>query len=116
MELRVLKENQLVLVTDKFGDIPRGRRRLGLYHSDTRHLSLFELTVNGERPRHLASSCRQTAVCDIQLANPTMANSDGTPVVVRTIGIETSSTCTKGAASREPREAPSRNQGQQIPN
>ncbi len=88
LELRVLKEDQLVLVTDKFGDIPRGRRRLGLYHSDTRHLSLFELTVNGERPRHLASSCRQTAVCDIQLANPTMANSDGTPVVVRTIGIE----------------------------
>jgi glycogen debranching enzyme len=77
-----------MLVADELGDIPRDRRRLGLYYRDTRYLSVLELTINGQRPRLMASSCVQDAVCDIQLANPTIESADGTPVLPRTIGLE----------------------------
>ena len=43
MEQRVLKENELVMLSDDLGDIPQTRRRLGLYYRDTRYLSIFEL-------------------------------------------------------------------------
>jgi len=90
LEQRVLKENELVMISDELGDIPEARRRLGLYYRDTRYLSILELTINGHKPRHLASSCRQNAVCDIQLANPTIKARDGTPILARTVGIERS--------------------------
>jgi len=64
----VLKENELVLVSDELGDIAEGRRRLGLYYRDTRYLSIFDLTINGQKPRLMASSSQQTYACDIQLA------------------------------------------------
>ena len=54
MEQSVLKDDELVMVSDDLGDIPEGRRRFGLYYRDTRYLSIFELTINGHRLRHLA--------------------------------------------------------------
>ena len=54
MDQLVLKENELVLVSDELGDIAEGRRRLGLYCRDTRYLSIFDLTINGQKPRLLA--------------------------------------------------------------
>lgn len=60
------------MVCDRAGDMPEGRRRLGLYYRDMRHLSIFDLKVNGQRPRLLASSSEQNYVCDMQLANPTI--------------------------------------------
>lgn len=87
MEQRVLKDNDLVMLSDELGDIPQTRRRLGLYYRDTRYLSIFELKLSGQELRHLASSCRQNAVCDIQLANPTVTSRDGVPILARTIGI-----------------------------
>ena len=51
MEHCVLKENELVLVSDERGDMPPGRRRLGLYYRDMRYLSLFQMTINGQRSR-----------------------------------------------------------------
>ncbi|UCG84191.1 MAG: amylo-alpha-1,6-glucosidase [Dehalococcoidia bacterium] len=88
MEQRVLKDNDLVMLSDERGDMPQTRRRLGLYFRDTRYLSIFELRINGQELRHLASSCRQNAVCDIQLANPTVTSRDGMPILARTIGVE----------------------------
>jgi glycogen debranching enzyme len=88
VELRVLKQDELMLVTDELGDIPSGRRRLGFYRSDTRYLSVFELSLNRSRTRFLASSCRQNSLCDFQLANPTVEAADGPLVPMRTVGVE----------------------------
>jgi len=90
VEPRVLKEGDLFIVSDELGDIPEVRRRLGLYYRDTRYLSIFELTVNGQKPRLMASSCRQNCVCDKQLANPTLELPDGTSALARTISIQRS--------------------------
>jgi glycogen debranching enzyme len=84
----VLKEDELVLLTNEAGDIPAGRRRLGLYHCDVRHLSIFEASINGHKPRLLASSCHQNATCSILLANPTLKLSSGTTVLARTVSIQ----------------------------
>ncbi|MCJ7523469.1 MAG: amylo-alpha-1,6-glucosidase [Dehalococcoidia bacterium] len=100
MEQRVLKENELVMLSDDLGDIPQTRRRLGLYYRDTRYLSIFEISVSGHKPRHLASSCRQDCVCDIQLANPTFESRDGTTVLARSIGIVRSRFLTDGLHER----------------
>jgi len=88
VEWRTLKENELVMVSDDIGDVHEGRRRLGLYYRDTRYLSVYELTINGQRPRHLASSCQQNSLCDTQLANPTIEFADGTVALARTINIQ----------------------------
>lgn len=90
MYRHVLKENELVMVSDEQGDLPEGRRRLGLYYRDMRHLSIFGMTVNGQRPRLLSSSSEQNYVCDIQMANPTIELANGTTALARTIGIKRS--------------------------
>ena len=100
MEQRVLKENELVLLSDELGDIPEIRHRLGLYLRDTRYLSIFELTTSGYKPRHLASSCRQDCVCDIQLASPTIEARDGKTILARSIGIVRSRFITNGLHER----------------
>jgi len=86
----VLKENELMLVSDELGDIPEGRRRLGLYYRDTRYLSIFDLTINSQRPRLMASSSQQNYACDIQLASPTIQLPNGNAARARTISINRS--------------------------
>ena len=90
MEQHILKENELVIVSDEQGDMPQGRRRLGLYYRDTRYLSIFEMTIDGQRTRLLSSSSEQNYVCDIQLANPTIELPDGNTALARTISIRRS--------------------------
>ncbi len=90
MERHVLKENDLTMVSDKWGDMPLRRRRLGLYCCDTRFLSILETTIGGQRPRLLASSSEENYVCDVQMANPTMQLSDGNTALARTISIRRS--------------------------
>ncbi len=90
MERHVLKENDLMMVSDEMGDMPRGRRRLGLYCCDTRYLSILETSIDGQQPRLLASSSEENYVCDIQMANPTMELSDGNTALARTISIRRS--------------------------
>jgi len=90
VEQHILKENELMMVSDEQGDMPQGRRRLGLYHRDTRYLSIFEMTINGQRPRLLSSCGKQNYVCDIQMANPTIELADGSTALARTISIRRS--------------------------
>jgi glycogen debranching enzyme len=75
------------MVSDELGDMPEGRRRLGLYYHDTRYLSIFDLAVNGQELRLLGSSSEQNYVSVIQLANPTIELPDGTAALARTISI-----------------------------
>ena len=77
------------MVSDELGDMPEGRRHLGLYYHDMRYLSIFELTINGQKPRLLASSSEQNYICDIQLANPTLRLPHGA-AAARTISIRRS--------------------------
>ncbi len=86
----VLKQNELVMVSDELGDMPEGRRRVGLYHHDMRFLSNFDLTLNGQKSRLLASSSEQNYICDIQMANPTITLPDGNVAMARTISIRRS--------------------------
>ena len=48
----ILKQNDIFVVSDLAGDIPAGNEDgLGLYRSDTRFLSTYELRVNGRKLR-----------------------------------------------------------------
>lgn len=71
MDYRVIKENDLFLLTDQKGDItvnhPYG---LGLYKEDTRFLSEFNLKINGEAPVLLSSSAADNYIAKILLTNP----------------------------------------------
>jgi len=88
----VLKEGKLVMVSDEIGDMPQGRRRLGLYYHDTRYLSILDITINGQKPRFLTSSSEQNYVATIQMANPTLELASGEVVLARTISIRRSCT------------------------
>jgi glycogen debranching enzyme len=67
----ILKEGQVFVVSDLRGDIAR-RNALGhgLYRSDTRFLSTYELRLNGQSPILLSSSVDRAYVATFQLVNP----------------------------------------------
>jgi len=90
LDQHVLKENDLMMVCNELGNMPLGRRRLGLYYRDMRYLSLFDMAIAGQRPRLLSSSSEQNYVCDIQMANPTLELADGDTALARTISIRRS--------------------------
>lgn len=73
--VHVLKHDQLVLLTDAFGDVQMGSRALGLYQGDTRILSLYELRLNGTRPVVLRAGAAAGYRSTIQLTNPDLFHS-----------------------------------------
>jgi glycogen debranching enzyme len=87
LEQLVLKENELMMVSDEMGDVPEGRRRLGLYYRDMRYLSIFGLAINGQKPRLLGSSSELNYAGVVQMANPTIELTDGRAALARTISI-----------------------------
>ena len=54
--VQVLKQGNLYLLTDPFGDVHPDTRGLGLYEGDTRRLSCAILRINGARPVLLQAS------------------------------------------------------------
>jgi len=73
MDYRVIKENDLFLLTDQKGDIPKtDEYGLGLYTKDTRYLSKFELYINNIKPVLLSSDASDNYVASILLTNPHM--------------------------------------------
>ena len=68
--VQVLKQGNLYLLTDAFGDVHPDSRGLGLYDGDTRRLSCSILRVNGERPVLLQGSAGGNYHGAIQLTNP----------------------------------------------
>ncbi|MRX73294.1 amylo-alpha-1,6-glucosidase [Bacillus lacus] len=73
MEYRVIKENDLFLLTDVNGNIPENHPYgLGLYSKDTRFLSKMELHINGEQPILLSSDGSENYAATILLTNPHM--------------------------------------------
>jgi glycogen debranching enzyme len=73
LNYRVIKENDLFLMTDKSGDIPdNDQSGLGLYTRDTRFLSRMEIRINNQRPILLSSAADENYISTIRLTNPHM--------------------------------------------
>ncbi|PPA70622.1 amylo-alpha-1,6-glucosidase [Jeotgalibacillus proteolyticus] len=71
MNYRVIKENDLFLLTDEKGDIVGNHPyELGLYTKDTRFLSSFKLLINEESPIALHSDGGENYRSNILLTNP----------------------------------------------
>ncbi|EXX85533.1 amylo-alpha-1,6-glucosidase, partial [Paenibacillus darwinianus] len=70
MDYRVIKENDLFLLTDLSGDISESNHGHGLYTKDTRFLSRLVLTINGEKLRMLSSEADENYISRIVLTNP----------------------------------------------
>ena len=68
--VQVLKQGNLYLLTDGFGDVHPDTRGLGLYEGDTRRLSCSILRINGTRPVLLQASAGGNYRGAIQLTNP----------------------------------------------
>jgi glycogen debranching enzyme len=73
LDYRVIKENDLFLMTDRNGDIPEGDvSGKGLYTKDTRFLSRMEIRINGQKPLLLSSAADDNYISTIRLTNPHM--------------------------------------------
>jgi glycogen debranching enzyme len=69
----ILKHNDVMFVSDLAGDVPAGNDAgLGLYRSDSRFLSTFELRLNGRRPILLNHGVDRAYVATFQLSNPVL--------------------------------------------
>ncbi|QHE54070.1 amylo-alpha-1,6-glucosidase [Pontibacillus sp. HMF3514] len=68
MEYSVIKEGDLFLTTEQNGDIDATHDKgYGLYTKDTRFLSKFDLTINGEKPSLLTSTASKNYVASIRV-------------------------------------------------
>jgi glycogen debranching enzyme len=73
LDYRVIKENDLFLMTDRNGDIPAGDvTGLGLYTKDTRFISRMEIRINGQKPLLLSSAADENYISTFRLTNPHM--------------------------------------------
>ena len=78
----------MFVVSDVNGDLVAGNELgLGLYRSDTRFLSAFELTVCGQRPILLNNSIDRAYVATFQLVNPGFRGADGSAVRRQSLSI-----------------------------
>src|SRR5215470_15141450 len=77
-ERTVLKEGQLFLVADRDGDIKAlNLEGQGLYYRDRRHLSLFEMAINGTRLTLLSSASELNFMSTLQFSNDLLLGPDG---------------------------------------
>ncbi len=75
---RTLKHGDTFALFDHYGDIPADLHGpTGLFHDDMRHLSRFELSLEGYRPLLLSSTLQEdNAVLAVDLANPDIYRGD----------------------------------------
>ena len=77
MKHRIIKENDLFLLTDENGDIvPENSGGCGLYTKDTRFLSRWELLINGVKPVLLSSSSEDNYQATFRMTNPHMVEGE----------------------------------------
>ncbi|HEX6923201.1 MAG TPA: amylo-alpha-1,6-glucosidase [Bacillales bacterium] len=75
MDYRVIKENDLFLLTDEIGNIREDHNYgLGLYTKDTRFLNKFDLKINDQEPILLSSEADENYLSTILLTNPHIEN------------------------------------------
>jgi glycogen debranching enzyme len=86
--VHVLKHENMFMLTNAHGDIRPDGRGLGLYDSDTRVLSTYDLLLNGVHPVVLRAGPAAGFQGTIQLTNPDMFGDpsrvlDGSEIVLR---------------------------------
>ncbi|HYD31772.1 MAG TPA: amylo-alpha-1,6-glucosidase [Azospirillaceae bacterium] len=76
---RTLKHDDTFAVLDHHGDILYAEGRPdGLFHKDTRHLSHYQMLIDGRRPLLLGSAVKDEGMALISdLANPDLFDTDG---------------------------------------
>src|SRR4030043_2428028 len=74
----VIREGDLFLLTDTMGNVPPNNPNgFGLYHGDTRHLSVYDFSFADARPVVLLSTAELGFSEEQVLTNPTMLSDDG---------------------------------------
>ena len=74
----VIREQGLLLLTDPGGNVPLGNRQgFGLYHADTRHLSVYDFSFHSAEPVVLLSTAELGFAEEQVLTNPRMESADG---------------------------------------
>ena len=71
-EAQFIKEGDLFLMTDEEGNLPPAQAAYGLYRGDTRHLSVYDLTLDDVRPTVLLSTAELGFGSEQHLTNPRM--------------------------------------------
>src|SRR5437764_10803164 len=67
-----INEDTTFLITDELGNVPEGAE-LGLYEDDTRFLSRYQLTLNGEVPLPLAARATDYYAATSVMTNPALS-------------------------------------------
>ncbi|HEY8173847.1 MAG TPA: glycogen debranching N-terminal domain-containing protein, partial [Dehalococcoidia bacterium] len=82
----VIRERSIFLLTDPLGNAPAGNvQGFGIYRADTRHLSSYDLTLNGTRPVMLLSTAELGYAMEQVMTNPTLHQGDERDVTRGTI-------------------------------
>jgi glycogen debranching enzyme len=77
VEKLVLKRGNLFLVANRLGDVaPAGARDLGLFLTDTRHLSAWRMSVKGGPPLCLSSQVSQDYVAQVDFTVTSLHEGD----------------------------------------
>src|SRR5438093_1021962 len=80
MSALVLRENGIFMVSDQAGNMRAGQTN-GLYFHDTRYLSVYHLSIDGQAPVLMSSSCEHDFMANLQFTNPTLPQ-DGQPGIM----------------------------------
>jgi glycogen debranching enzyme len=82
----VIRERSTFVLTDPQGNAPAGNTQgFGIYRADTRHLSAYDLTLNGTRPVMLLSTAELGYAMEQVMTNPTLEHVDDRTVLRGTI-------------------------------
>ncbi|MHA7098557.1 amylo-alpha-1,6-glucosidase [Priestia aryabhattai] len=97
MEYRVIKENDVFLLSEPNGNITKEHPYgLGLYTKDTRFLNKLNLKINGENPVLLSSEASENYMATILLTNPHMEDEKGLILWRESVEIERKRFINKG--------------------
>src|SRR5947207_5995371 len=83
-----VKEGDTFLYCDREGNLDdRKEYGLGLYHRDTRFLSLFRMTISGRDPVLLSSSAERAYMSYVDLTNPELFEDGAVAVPQQTLNV-----------------------------
>ncbi|HEX6020999.1 MAG TPA: glycogen debranching N-terminal domain-containing protein, partial [Solirubrobacter sp.] len=83
----VIKAGNAFCLAGLDGELPDGTHALGVYVDDCRHLSRYELRLNGLPPRLLVSSDEAGTAAVYELTNPDLRLSDGSTLPLQALRV-----------------------------
>ncbi len=82
----MLKEEGVFATSNLRGDMPLGQST-GLYAHDTRYLSLYTLSLEGQEPVLLSASSEQNFIANLQLTNPALGLENGSTILPNSVSL-----------------------------